>query len=110
MIDLSKIHEKRLAMIAWGEKIGGADEVSLFCGVAKWDGFELTMLREPKGKHFVVSSEWYERIKPVAVHLRTILLNAEYYFSVSVGNLGVNEDASSLYDTGLNWLQEENTD
>jgi hypothetical protein len=48
MTDPSTIHGKRLAMIAWGEKTDGTDDVAVFSGIAEWDGIVLTM-RRPSG-------------------------------------------------------------
>ena len=38
MMHPSDIHGKRLAMIAWGKKANGEDDVVVFTGLADWDG------------------------------------------------------------------------
>jgi len=57
MIDLSHINGKRSAMIAWGEKPDGSDDVAVFSGIAQWDGVSLTMRRDPVTASFVVPGE-----------------------------------------------------
>jgi hypothetical protein len=103
MVNPSEIHGKRLAMIAWGEKADGEDGVVVFTGLADWDGTMLTMRREPAESSFVVPAEWLPRIQPVQADLRETLLGAEYQFSVTIGNLDEDDDASLYQATGLKW-------
>jgi hypothetical protein len=103
MVNPSETHGKRLAMIAWGEKADGEDGVVVFTGLADWDGTMLTMRREPAESSFVVPAEWLPRIQPVQADLRETLLGAEYQFSVTIGNLDEDDDASLYQATGLKW-------
>jgi hypothetical protein len=74
MVDLTHVHGKRLAMIAWGRKDDGSDDVAVFTGVASWDG-------QPSDN--------------------APLLGAEYCLSVGVGDL---QEGDNLYEkTGLQW-------
>ncbi len=41
MIDPATIQGKRLAMIAWGKKSDGSDDVAVLFGIAEWDGTAL---------------------------------------------------------------------
>ena len=91
-------------MIAWGKSEDGSDDVAVFTGIADWDGATLTMRREPESASFVVDPAWLPRIKPVPEELKSTLLDAEYYFSVTVGNV---EDASGFESTGLRWPGDE---
>ena len=45
MVNLTDVHERKLAMVAWAEKPDGTDDVVVFTGTAHWDGGHLTMLR-----------------------------------------------------------------
>jgi hypothetical protein len=101
MIDLKDVHGKRLGMLAWGKKDDGADDVVVFAGVADWDGKRLCMLRE-HGEVFEVQKEWWDRIKPVMGDVKGVLLDAEFCFSVTVGNLN-DASADGLIATGLKW-------
>src|SRR2546430_5031985 len=103
MIDPSTIQGKRLAMIAWGEKSNGSSEVVVFSGIADWDGTALTLRRKPDATSFVIPAEWLSRIQPVQADLKSMLCDADYSFSVTVGNLGDDEDLATFLPTGLKW-------
>jgi hypothetical protein len=103
MVDPAAIHGKRLAMIAWGKSGDGSDDVAVFSGVAEWDGVVLRMRREPESSSFTIPSEWLPRLQPVRDDVRATLLDAEYSFSVTVGNLDNGGDASVFQSTGLRW-------
>ena len=104
MIDPVQIHGKRLAMIAWGEKKeDGGEDVVVFTGTANWDGEKLIMLREPPHSSFQVPNEWWGRLKPVSEELKEMLLEADFYFSVTVGDLSEGEDVAGYIKTGLKW-------
>ena len=101
MINLPDLHGKRLAMIAWGGKADGEDDVVVFTGLADWDGTVLTLRRQPAESSFVVPPEWLPRIQPVQEDLRETLLGAEYQFSVTIGTMHEDDDASLYRSTGL---------
>jgi hypothetical protein len=106
MINPKDTHGKRIAMIAWGEKSDGSDDVTVFTGIADWRDGHLTMVREPKESSFQIPDEWLDRLKPVEEKLREILLESEFCFSVSIGNLSDGEYLSTLQKTGLKWPSE----
>ncbi len=106
MINPKDTHGKRIAMIAWGEKEDGSDDVTVFTGIADWRDRHLTMVREPKESSFQIPDEWLNRLNPVEEKLKEILLEADYCFSVSIGNLSDGEDLSMLQKTGLRWPNE----
>jgi hypothetical protein len=106
MINPSDIHGKRLAMLAWGKRPTGEDDVVVFTGLADWDGALLTMRRVPAETSFVVPAEWLPRIEPVPADLKQTLLGADLRFSVSIGKLDENDDASLYQATGLKWPQD----
>src|SRR5262245_44868140 len=103
MIDPSEVHGKRIAMVAWGEKSDGSDDVAVFTGVAEWDGHHLVMRRQPEESSFTLRDEWVGRLKAAEPKIKGMLLGAEYYFSVSVGNVEGSEERSGLEPTGLRW-------
>lgn len=97
------IHGKRLAMLVWGERADGSDDVAVFTGVGEWDGRCLRMLRQPDPSSFQVQDEWLDRLKPVPADLRATLLDAEYYFSLTIGSLPEDRELSEYIFTGLKW-------
>jgi hypothetical protein len=109
MIDPWSINGKRLAMIAWGEKPDGSSDVAVFSGLAQWDGLSLTMQRENGKASFLVPGEWISRIGPVVADIKEILPDADFYFSVTVGNLDVGKDHSAFIATGLKWPSDGKT-
>jgi len=108
MINPTEIHGKRLAMVAWAEKDDGSDDVAVFTGIAHWDGNTLMMCREPIESSLEIEMDWLTRIKEVVPDLRDTLLGAEYYFSVSVGDISEVDDPSELKTTPLKWPESEN--
>ena len=105
MISPSEIHGKRMAMIAWGTMANGEDDVVVFTGLADWDGAVLAIRRTPAESSFVVPAEWLSRIELVPADLKSTLLDADYQFSVTVGDIG-DEDSALYLATGLKWPQE----
>lgn len=103
MVDPATTYGKRLAMIAWGEHDDGSDDVVVFAGVAEWDGVELRMRRLPDSSLFTIPSDWLPRLQLVPGELKSMMLGADYYFSVTVGNLKDGEDTSLFQSTGLRW-------
>ena len=103
MFDPSTIHGRRIAMIAWAKKTDGSDDVAVFTGIAEWRGAALTLVREPPESSFVLDDECLERLKPVPDDLKTMLLDAEYQFSVTVGDLDEAADRETMLKTGLRW-------
>lgn len=85
-------HGKRLAMVAWARKPDGSDDVVVFSGIGHWDGQHLTMLRGPGSSPFPVADEWLGLIRPVEPDLKSALLNAQFFLSVTVRVLPEGED------------------
>jgi len=109
MIDPADVDGKRIAMIVWGEKPDGSDDVAVFTGVAHWDGAELTMVRKP-GPDFPLLDHWVERMKPVDADLKATLLGAELAFSVSIGGLPEGTDVEAFLSTGLTSSDDDDDD
>jgi len=105
LVDPQSIHGKRLAMLVWGKKPDGSDDVMVYTGIADWDGQHLTMVREP-GPSFSVQDDWLDRIKAVDPEAKETLLDAEYAFSVTVGPLPDGANPDDYLSTGLRWPQE----
>jgi len=103
MVNLTDVHGKCLAMMAWGKKADGSNEVVVFTGTTDWDGRRLLMRRGHGKPPLEIQDEWLDRIEAAHPSLQSELLGAEYYFSVTIGPLSAADDASQLQDTGLIW-------
>lgn len=107
MVSPADVHGKRIAMVAWGRKPDGSDDVAVFTGIANWDGTHLIMVRQ-QGAPFQVAGEWLDRLTIVEPHLRQTLLDAEYFFSVTIGDLPEGATTKEYMKTGLVWPRDEN--
>jgi len=107
MVNPADIHGRRLAMLAWGKKPDGTDDVAAFTGIAEWDGQRLVMRRGPGEAPFEVQDEWLGRLRPVEPDMQSELLGAEYYFSVTIGPLRAGDDVGRYRETGLTWPPSE---
>jgi hypothetical protein len=94
-------------MVAWGEKPDGSDDVVVFAGLAEWDGNHLTMRHESSPSSLVLTEEFLGRLQPVPPDLRSILLDADYSFSVTIGDRPADADPSEYVRTGLKWPKPE---
>ena len=98
-VSLVQLNGKRLTV--WlTDDVG---ESAIFSGVVRWDGSMLALDREANTA-FEIQPEWYERIRQVAdEESRKILLNADYYLRLCVGNLPAAADTTEYQPTGLKW-------
>ena len=102
MKDLNHIDGKKLAMVAWSNDADGKDDVAVFTGTAVLTESGITLKRSDASS-FELRDEWIERIEKVPSHLKETLMDADYLFSVSVGNLSDGSDFSGFEETGLKW-------
>jgi len=101
MVNPADVHGKRLAMVAWGKKPDGTDEAVVFTGTGRWDDGQLTMVRGQSS--FQIHDEWLGRLKIVDADLKSALLEADYYFNVTIGPLPDGADLTQYLETGLKW-------
>ena len=101
------IHGKRIAMVAWGEKPDGTDDVVVFAGTAEWDGARLIVNGGPDSFSFQVQDDWIGRLQPVAPDLKETLLDAEYSFSVTIGPLPDGANLDEFVRTGIKWPSDD---
>ncbi len=105
MINPKTVHGKKLALIGWAKDEKGEDDVSVFSGIAKWNGTQLTLDRGDDNLEFNVPDDWLGRLKIVEDELKETLMNADYAISFSVGNLPEGK-ASEYILTTLKWPKE----
>jgi hypothetical protein len=80
-----------------------ADESVVFSGTARWDGSTLLLERAQKPP-FEIRSEWHERIQLITdEETRRILLGADYFLRLQVGNLAQEAPTGEYEPTGLKW-------
>ena len=103
LVDPSLVHGKRVAIVARGERPDGSPDVAVFTGVGRWGGTGLVIVRETESQSFPVPEEFLDRLQPVPDKLKPILLEADYFFTVTVGNLEEGADLSEYQKTGLVW-------
>ncbi len=107
MIEPSALHGKRVALLAWNKRADGSDRAGVWAGTAVWDGAQLSLECEPGDSFFPVREDWLERMKVAPSDLKGILLDADYYFSVTVSDISEAVDPSELERTGLRWPPDE---
>ncbi len=79
------------------------DESAVYSGIARWNGSTLLLERAPN-PDFEIRSEWHERVQAVTnQEVRQILLGADYFLRLYLGELppGTSREAYEL--TGLKW-------
>ena len=83
-----------------------ADDSAVFSGVARWTGSILLLERGTKPP-FEIRPEWYERVQPVTnEEARRILLGADYFLRLYIGNLSAGSDLDEYEPTGLKWPEQ----
>lgn len=80
-----------------------AEESAVYPGVARWHGSTLFIERTSQ-RPFEIRAEWYERIQTVtSEEARKILLGADYFLRLYVGNIPIEADADGYEQTDLKW-------
>jgi hypothetical protein len=93
---------KKLAIIAWGEDEKGEDEAAVFAGLARWAEGHLYLDHGGNPESFQIPDDLLDQVKPVSDDIKDILLDAEYYISMSIGPLP-DDDPDEYEQTGLKW-------
>jgi len=99
-MDISEIDGKPFTLWLTDE----ADESVVYSGIVRLKASGLFLERDQQSP-FEIRSEWYERIQTVtSEEVRKILLGADSFLHLLVGNLP-DESGSEGYElTGLKWL------
>lgn len=91
---------KEVALLLMGQGPEGEDDWSVFrTTVGQRDG--QLFLRYEMGT-LELSDDWASRVRPVADDTRGILLGADYFLPLTVGNVS-QEEAAAMERTGLKW-------
>jgi hypothetical protein len=79
------------------------DESAVFSGTARWNGSTLQLERKPNPP-FEIHPEWHERIQAVTnKEARKILLGADYFLRLYVGDVPKEATPGEYALTGLKW-------
>ena len=108
MVDLTRYDGRTFALLLCGETESGEDNWVVFPGVARMRGNSLYLERPGDAPQVEIRPEWYERIKPTNDKSREILLGADYYLALTVGNIS-DDEAEGLERIGLKWPKENET-
>jgi len=79
------------------------DESAVFTGTAHWDGNHLFMLCKDPDEPFEIRAEWYSKIQSTPEASKKDLLDAEFFFWLSVGDVPACSDEAEFQKTGLKW-------
>ena len=102
ILDLKTLDGRPFTLLLMGTTPEGEDDWAVFSGVARPQDGTLHIDRgtEPS---FEIKLEWIDRIRPVDRELRSMLLDADYFLSLTIGRLSVDDDGNDLLQTGLQW-------
>jgi hypothetical protein len=96
-VDFQELQGKSLAIILIGED----EDWSVLRGIVRVEGDALLLDHNVSDQPFLIQSAWLSRIKPTPADLRDILMNADYFMSLSLGSLPEKSDLSEYESTGL---------
>jgi hypothetical protein len=98
-MNLAKLDGKVLSL--WLTDQDG--ESAVFSGIARWNGSTLVLERTPDSP-LEIRPEWHDRIQIVAnEEVREILLGADYFLQLSVGDMAAEGTTECFDQTGLKW-------
>jgi hypothetical protein len=103
MISFNELTGKKLALVVLGDDEKGETEGAVFTGLAQWVNGHLYLERGRNQKPFQLPDDTLERIKPVPADIKDIVLEAEYYLTMSIGPLPEDANPNDYIETGLKW-------
>jgi hypothetical protein len=100
-MNLEQVKEKSIAMVVWNSQ--KENDVHVYLGKLNSSDGQYSFINEERGWKILLNDEQLGRLKPVSDDLKDILLNADYSFSMSMGDIPDGEDLTDYNDTGLKW-------
>lgn len=94
---------KRVSLLIKYEDDEGKKDWRVYCGEIYFDQDNNPMFSSSEDYAWPLPLDFLERIKPVPAHLRSILLDADDYIPLTIGNLPQGETRNGLIKTGLKW-------
>jgi hypothetical protein len=99
-MNLADLKDKAITMIVWNTE--KEDDVHVYLGKLQIENGGHYFVNEEKGWRVSLHEEQLSRLKPVSSELKESLLNADYAFSMSMGELPPSN--STEYEaTGMKW-------
>jgi hypothetical protein len=101
-----KAHElvgKKIALLLIGTKENGDDDWVVFAGTVYEVNGALYVDFGGRWPLFEIRDEWAARVRPTDDKSRDILLDAELFIPLTVGNLPDDAPPSEFQETGLKW-------
>ena len=95
------VEEQRLALLLWGTKSDGSDEVVLRSGVLRREADAAVFWHRGKPA-LEMREEWLARIQETKPEFADIVGDAPYVLSLSVGDV-TDDEAKSMDRIGLKW-------
>ncbi len=92
-----ELNGKTLALLFAGKD----GDWSVLRGTVHQQGDVVMLDHSASGEPFHIQPEWLDRIKPIPEDLSDILMNADFFLSLSVGTLPERSDPSDYKFTGL---------
>ncbi len=100
MIEDNAILGKRISLLIWNTE--KENDVRVFAGEIIRPSAEYYFVNHGEGWKVTLTSEMLGRLKEVPENLKTVMLNADFAFSVSMGSLP--EEGNEGFDkTGIKW-------
>lgn len=99
----SEVHGRRLAIVVWGVKPDGSDEVAVCVGTVEWDEQHLDLVGDSGDVLLSLQHEWLDRLRHVEESLKETLQGADLCLSLSIGPVPQDADMTKLVKTGLRW-------
>lgn len=82
---LEQVKGKKIVMIVWNRD--KQDDVRVYLGRILIVNSEYTFINEENGWHVSLDNEQLSRLEPVSEGLKEMLLNADYYFPMTISFL-----------------------
>lgn len=102
MVDLTPYDGKPFALLLCRETADGEEDWVVCSGVARLKGQSLFLERSARDPDVEIRQEWHGRIRPTDDETREIFQGAEFFLSLTVGNLP-DDQTQGMEPFGIKW-------
>jgi hypothetical protein len=102
VVDLTRYDGTTFALLLRGETADGEEDWIVCSGVARLKGESLFLERSAHEPDVEIRQEWFDRIRPTDDEARGIFQGAEFFLSLTVGNLS-GDQAEGMEPFGFQW-------
>lgn len=99
MVTLTDLENKSLALVIWNQ--GKEDDVHVYLGQLNKTDVGLIFKNEEKGWTVPIDESKLEKIRIVTDDIKLMLLNADFYLNLTIGDMVNNE--GNYIPTGMKW-------